>query len=132
MERFFVDTSAWVALVNAKDPDHRSVRDTLNKLSGRLITSNLIFDESVTLCRYRMGHRIACRVGDAMLSPDVVDLIRASAADERAAWKLFHERSDKEYSFTDCTSFVLMRRLAIETAIALDADFAREGFRVLP
>ena len=36
------------------------------------------------------------------------------------------------YSFTDCTSFVLMRRLAIEEVATLDADFTREGFRVCP
>jgi predicted nucleic acid-binding protein len=36
------------------------------------------------------------------------------------------------YSYTDCTSFVLMRRLRIQQAIALDADFQREGFLLLP
>ena len=38
----------------------------------------------------------------------------------------------KTYSYTDCTSFVVMRRLGLHTAIALDADFQREGFALLP
>ncbi len=42
------------------------------------------------------------------------------------------ERPGKTYSFADCTSFVLMRRLGITRAATLDADFAREGFEVLP
>ena len=47
-------------------------------------------------------------------------------------WRLFLARRDKEYSFTDCTSFVLMRRLGLDAALALDADFAQEGFRTFP
>jgi predicted nucleic acid-binding protein len=59
-------------------------------------------------------------------------LIRVTAVDERAAWTLFERRADKSYSFTDCTSFVLMRRERIEEAVALDAHFAQEGFAVAP
>jgi uncharacterized protein len=52
--------------------------------------------------------------------------------DEQGAWQLFCKRRDKEYSYTDCTSFVLMRRLKLSAAAALDDDFAREGFESLP
>jgi len=36
------------------------------------------------------------------------------------------------FAYTDCTSFVLMRRLGLRLAIALDADFQKEGFSILP
>ena len=62
----------------------------------------------------------------------MVDLVRVTADDERDAWGLFEARPDKQYSYTDCTSFALMRRLGVDTAIALDDDFAREGFATLP
>lgn len=45
---------------------------------------------------------------------------------------LFEQRPDKSYSFTDCTSFVVMRREKIERAVALDVHFSQEGFSVLP
>ncbi|MFT3773889.1 MAG: hypothetical protein QM820_51630 [Minicystis sp.] len=45
---------------------------------------------------------------------------------------MFLARPDKRYSFTDCTSFVLMRRLGLRTAVSLDDDFRQEGFEVLP
>ena len=51
---------------------------------------------------------------------------------EDAAWDLFQKRRDKTYWFTDCTSFVVMRRLGLEAAITLDDDFRREGFSALP
>jgi len=128
----FVDTSAWFALANRGDPEHRAVRTAMESLDGLLVTSNFVFDEIVTLCLYRLGHEAATSVGEILLDACVVDLIRATADDERSAWELFRRRTDKEFSFTDCTSFVMMRRLRIDKAVALDDDFRREGFDVRP
>ncbi len=128
----FVDTSAWFALVNGRDPDHHAVRDVLESAGGRLVSSNFVFDETVTLCRYRLGHGAAVRVGNQLRGGATADLVRATATDEAAAWDLFRERTDKGYSFTDCVSFVMMRRLGIDRAAACDEDFRREGFTVLP
>src|SRR5688572_1389292 len=85
----------------------------------------------LTLCRYRLDYDVATQVGETLLAPGVVDLIQVTPEDERAAWTLFKERPDKHYSFTDCTSFALMRRLRLTDALALDDDFGREGFEVL-
>lgn len=132
MERLFVDTSAWFAYANRADREHRAVGAVLRSLAGRLTTSNFVLDETLTLCRYRLGHAAAMRVGEALQRSAEVDLVRVTAADERSAWTLFGERPDQRYSFTDCTSFVLMRRLGIGTALALDADFTTEGFHLMP
>jgi hypothetical protein len=67
-------------------------------------------------------------VGEVLLDPTVVDLLRLIPEDEHRAWTPLLARPDKTYSDTDCTAFVLMRRLRIPQAIALDADFQREGF----
>ena len=53
MERAFVDTSAWFAYANREDPDHQRTRNILQTFQGRLLTSNFIFDETVTLCLYQ-------------------------------------------------------------------------------
>jgi predicted nucleic acid-binding protein len=131
-EQVFVDTSAWFAYVNAADPDHRRVREVLDEPVGRLVTSSYVFDETVTLTQARLGHRRAVAVGRTLLDQAVVELLRVTAPDERTAWALFERRSDKPYSFTDCTSFVLMRRERIGQAVALDAHFSQEGFAVVP
>jgi uncharacterized protein len=130
--RLFVDTSAWFAFANRDDPEHKGVAALLGKPRGRLITSNFIFDETVTLCQHRLGHLVAEKVGSALLDNARVDLLRITPEDENAAWELFCKRPDHAYSFTDCTSFVIMRRLGIKTAAALDDDFASEGFESLP
>jgi uncharacterized protein len=131
-ERIFVDTGAWFAYVNAADPDHQRVRRILDRPSGRLVTSNYLFDETVTLTQARLGHRRAVAVGRILLDRAVVELLSVLSADEQTAWLLFEKRPDRSYSFTDCTSFVLMRREKILTAAALDQHFSQEGFVVLP
>jgi len=131
-ERHFVDTGAWFAYVNAADPDHQRVRLILDAPPGRLVTSSYVFDETVTLTQARLGHRRAVTIGRTLLDLAVVELLSIAPADERAAWSLFEKRPDKSYSFTDCTSFVLMRRERVATAVALDQHFAQEGFVVLP
>lgn len=131
MERIFVDTGAWVALVNSKDASHEAVLGAMQEWDGRLVTTNLVAAETVTVTRFRFGHSAAVTVGSELWG-GVANVIRAEAPDERAAWRLFCERDDREYSFVDCASFVMMRRLGLTKAIAVDQDFTREGFDVLP
>ena len=132
MERLFVDTSAWYALVNRAAPEHRDVQRVIRQPAVRLVTSNFIFDETVTLALARLGHAAAVQIGSALRATDRLDYIRLTADDERAAWDLFGQRPDQTFSHTDCTSFVLMRRLKLRTAVALDDDFRAEGFALLP
>jgi len=132
MERAFVDTSAWFAYANREDPDHQRIRNVLQTFQGRLLTSNFIFDETVTLCLYRLGRQVAATVGEVLRDPTVVAMLRITPEDEQHAWALRLARPDKTYSYTDCTAFVVMRRLGLQRAITIDTDFQREGFLLLP
>ena len=75
---------------------------------------------------------MAERVGRTLRDGSTIDVIRLAADDETQAWNLFQARAEKRYSFTDCTSFVLMRRLGLQRCVAIDADFDAEGFVSLP
>jgi uncharacterized protein len=129
VERLFVDTSAIYAYINAKDPDHDRIKDFLNGFEGDLLTSNFVFDEIITLVLARMGHGQAVLTGQVLLNPNVFIMIRVGLSDERNAWELFLNRQDKTYSFTDCTSFVIMRKMDIIRYLALDPHFQQEGFQ---
>ena len=132
MERLFIDTSAWFSYADLGDPDHVRIVKAFKPYKGRLVTSNYVLDETITLCRHRLGHRAAVLLGETILDPDLADLIRIEARDERAAWDLFASRSDKDYSFTDCTSLVVMRELGLRRVLTTDRHFAQMGFEVLP
>lgn len=51
---------------------------------------------------------------------------------EKEAWRIFKTHKDKEYSFTDCTSFTLMELHAVKNAFAYDAHFRQYGFITHP
>ena len=128
-EKVFADTSALYAFINSKDPDHHWVKSYLDNFKGQLLITNFIFDEILTLVLARMGHEKAVLTGKALLNPNVFAMIRIRAIDEKNAWELFINRPDKVYSFTDCTSFVIMKRLGIKKSLTLDTHFQQEGFQ---
>jgi uncharacterized protein len=132
MERLFVDTSAWFAFSYRTDPQHAQVKKGLSRYEGRLVTSNFIFDEVLALFTARISHAAAAAAGEMLLEREVVDLVRVTPDDEQVAWRLFLSRPDRTYSFTDCTSFVMIRRLGIKRVASLDDDFRQEGFDVIP
>ncbi len=124
----FIDTGAWFALHNHLDVDHQSAREAVAGLRRQPVTTEYVFDEAVTLALSRANHELAVQVGSTLLDPSSVRLVSLREVDRQAAWRLFQDRPDKAYSFTDCTSFVVMRRLGIEHVIATDGDFEQEGF----
>lgn len=132
MERLFVDTSGWYALLNRNDGTHAAVRAVLDAWQGRLVTTDYIVDELVTLVRMRVGHALAVRAGEALLHGDVATLVEVERDDLERAWEQFCRDQATSYSFTDCTSFAVMRRLSMTGAVALDEHFVRAGFVALP
>ena len=130
MRKAFVDTSAWYGYVRKDDPDHATAKRLLKAWESRLVTTNFVWDETVTLTRARLGHAMAVQVGDTLRNPAVVELMRVTSEDEENAWGLFVKYKDQGFSFTDCTSFAIMRRLSLETAITTDHHFLQAGFEI--
>jgi predicted nucleic acid-binding protein len=48
-----------------------------------------------------------------------------------SAIEYFSERSDKEWSLTDCISFLVMQRLDLREALTADEHFHQAGFEAL-
>ena len=128
----FVDTGAWYALVDSRDPDHRRVVACLREQRSGLVTSNFVFDETLTLVRSRLGWRVARQLGERLRDERVTRLVRVSPEDEEAAWAIFTDYDDKSFSFTDCTSFAVVRRMHIAVCVTLDADFRSFGLHCIP
>lgn len=132
----FVDTSAFKALFDFSDEFHSKAAKFLTKIkeaNSRMITSNFILDETYTLIRARMGKKASLQFRqDLITSIAILKVFRITIADEKMAWKYFIKLPGRGMSFTDCTSFALMKRLGIKKAFAFDEDFASAGFKTLP
>ena len=131
--RLFVDTSAWLALNDKNDQYHgeavsRSAKVKQQKI--QLVTSEYVFDESITIIRYRVSHRAAVIFGDALMSSTIVSIQEIRDEERLKAWALFKKYGDKELSFTDCTSFALMMKLKLHKAFAFDDHFKQIGFEL--
>lgn len=137
-QKVFVDTSGWVALVYAGEVTHAAARDCYQRLSQRgvfLATSDYVLDETLTLLRTRFGYVWAERFWNLLenaVQQGRVSLLRVDEAVWREALGLFFQYQDQNFSFTDCTSFALMRREGIDTAFAFDHHFWVMGFIVEP
>lgn len=132
MKRIFVDTGAWYAVVDKKDPDHKQAESFLKNNKTPLLTTNFIFDEAVTLLRSRLGWSAARDFGQNLKLSSFVSMIGIRDEDQERAWQIFLKYKDQDYSFTDCTSFAAMERLKIDTAFSFDSHFESMKFRVVP
>jgi uncharacterized protein len=129
---FFVDTSAWYDLLYAGAPRHTEIAELMRLPSTGLVTSTYVLDELVSLLLARADHAMAATTVAHIRSSAEVRVEHPDAAEELRAWTLFLDRPDKRYTLTDCLSFVMMRRLGIDTAVATDDHFRQEGFVVVP
>ena len=132
MKRIFVDTGAWYALVDKKDPDHSAAASFLKNNKVPLLTTNFIFDEAVTLLRRRLGWIIAVRFGRLLKNSRLTTLMAVQRESEEKAWELFLKFKDQDFSYTDCTSFAVMEALKVDTAFSFDRHFRTMKFQVFP
>lgn len=130
MKPRFVDTGVWYALADQRDPNHDDAVVLMARPRRPVITTNVVFGESLTLVRGRLGHASAVALGRRLLDGRDVRLVRVGLRDEEQAWQIFQRYRDKDFSFADCTSFAVMRRLRIPHALAFDRHFQQMGFRV--
>jgi len=121
----FVDTAGWAALFVGSDPDHLPAAEWIRQHSGRLVTSDYVLDETLTLLKARHGVQLSVSAGDALWSGRLATLVYLSPADIREGWRVFRNYSDKGWSFTDCTSYALMRRLRMAEAFSFDRHFSQ-------
>jgi predicted nucleic acid-binding protein len=135
MKAVFVDTAGWMSLADAADPAHlgaMAFRDRWLQRGGVLVSTDFVLDETLTLLRVRLGLDAAERwwdqvEGSARLSWEWIDTVRAEKA---RRW--FFRWRDKSFSFTDCTSFVVMKERRLRTALTTDRHFTQAGFEIAP
>lgn len=131
----FVDTSAWYALIDRRDQDHDRTAELVSgfvRNGVRLVSTDYVLDESYTLARARSGTEAALRLMDLVEQTSALDLEWIGSERFGRAERLFRRYDDQPFSFTDCTSFVVMEERELTEAITRDEHFRIAGFRLLP
>ena len=129
----FIDTSALYALLDGEEPRHAEVVaawQTVTDNGRMLFTSNYVLVETFALVQRRLGLEAVRDLADVL-----VPLLQPVWVNEdlhAAAVASLFTASQRRLSLVDCASFELMRRLGLTDVLALDTDFARQGFNLLP
>ena len=128
MPHIFADTSGWFAAIVRKDHEHKRAKQFLTENKVPLITSDYIVDETVTLLQSRVGHKFAVNFLDTIQTSQIIQTIYLTLPHIANAINLFRNRPDKGWSFTDCTSFVLMRSIVSKPPLPLTTIFCKPVF----
>jgi len=134
----FVDTWAWFALTDPDSSDHALAELAFRDMRERrveLVTTNFMLAAATTLIRYKIHHAAAVgfrRLTSNLVSDHVLRINRLSEAQEQEAGEVFDRYDRMDLSFTDCTSFVVMRALKLTDAFTSDAHFRVMGFTLIP
>lgn len=131
MQKVFVDTVAWIALVNLHDSLHERAKTMLAQLrtdGRRFITSEFVLIEFAnTLSSPAFRHRASVFIEGLQNSKDV-DIIPANSALFSSGFDLYKRRSDKEWRLVDCISFIIMAEYSVTAAFTQDHHFEQAGF----
>ncbi len=122
----FVDTGAWFAASVPSDTDHPAAKAFITSNTEPFVTTDYIYDELLTLFRNR-GHMDRAADWLEQLRAGHCDVVRVTPDDIEKATDAFFRFADKGWSFTDCTSLVVMQRLGIQRAFSFDAHFRQFG-----
>ena len=123
----FVDTGAWYASLVPTDPDHTTAAHWLAANRSPILTTDYVVDETLTLLRARGERKRALLLGTRFFNHVLAHIHKITTADLTLAWKVFEQFEDKNWSFTDCTSKVVMEELSIKVAFAFDQHFHQFG-----
>ncbi|MEK7249948.1 MAG: PIN domain-containing protein [Bacteroidota bacterium] len=139
--KIFVDTWAWVALADKRDPHHKdalnSYRNSVLFPYNDLITSQYVLSESLTLLRPRIGHQRTLEWLDVLYESErrgTLQIIRSSNDIWNESLTLLRRTKDKpDISHTDFTSFVIMTRLDVKEVFSGDKHFEQinMGFHII-
>jgi uncharacterized protein len=123
----FVDTGALFALAVTDDPRHEEVEAWYSKDEDQLVTTDYCLDELLTLLVARKRPEIAIPTGWKIFNEELCRLHFLTPDQIRRAWVVFQGKHPLGWSFTDCTSKVVIDDLEIRTAAALDQHFRQFG-----
>jgi predicted nucleic acid-binding protein len=124
-----------MACADSSDPHHgaaRQARDAWLSAGGIIVTTDYIVDETLTLIRVRLGLRAARTWWEQVGMSRRVRFERIEPHRAEAALEVFFAYENKDFSLTDCTSFVVMKELKLKQALTTDNHFVQMGFQCLP
>lgn len=131
MRSVFADTGYWIALINPRDNLHDKAITLATELGPcTLVTSDMVLAEVLNMFADKGPHLrdVAINAVQAIKSDARIEIVPQTRNLFQAAFDLYSKRPDKEWSLTDCASFVIMKERNVTDALTPDRHFEQNGF----
>jgi len=134
MKQVFADTVYWLALLNLRDELHAEASRLAKTLESlQIVTTDWVLLEVLNgLAAYGPLLRgTAARFVLSLIAETGADIVPHTIEDFAHALALYQDRPDKAWSMTDRSSFLLMQKIGIDSALTCDKHFEQAGFKAL-
>jgi uncharacterized protein len=130
-EKVFTDTAALIALVIKRDFLHEQAINIMSELKLKnvklIITESVLFEFANALSPVEHRSKAVAFI-DVIRTLSNIEIVSATDDSFEKSLNLYRARNDKEWSLTDCNSFIVMQELQIRYAFTSDKHFEQAGF----
>jgi predicted nucleic acid-binding protein len=122
----FIDTGAFIALVDQGDQFHTKARRASLEAEkeGPRLTTYFVLMETCLYLQRRLSQAVAKKFWSFLLFGEAgVKLISPEMTDLERAYRIAEQYQDQDFSFVDCTSFAVIERLKIRRVFSFDHHF---------
>jgi hypothetical protein len=131
MNPVYADTFYFLALLNVKDAAHARARQLSALQTAPIVTTTWVLTEVGNALARSARRQAFCQLLEELERDTDTLVVPASEALFRRGVQLYGERLDKEWSLTDCISFLVMRDRSLTDALTADRHFEQAGFVAL-
>lgn len=128
----FFDSSAFFACADQSSNEGKEINNFLLQNRPTLVTTNLVFAETVSLITKRINKSIGIKFGEEIRTSRILRMTSVDETLQQESWNFYKKYKDKNFDFIDATSFVFCHKNGIKEAITLDHHFAQMGLKVYP
>ena len=130
MNAVFADTFFYLALLDVAEPDHKRALAE-SRISRCIVTTEFILLELGNACARAEDHADFLALVAGMLASLRVKIIPVSSELFNRGLARMRERNDKDWTLTDCISFVVLEEEGIHEALTAAQHYEQAGFKAL-
>lgn len=131
MKPVFADTVYYLALANARDQHSAAATRFTAGFSGAFVTTAWVLAEVANSLTRGSDRALFSELYRDLANDHRVTIVPAAQDLFEQGIEMFGKRSDKEWSLTDCISFIVMHEYGLTEAITADHHFEQAGFTIL-
>ncbi|MEK6286001.1 MAG: PIN domain-containing protein [Acidobacteriota bacterium] len=131
MRTLFADTFYYIALLSPTDAAHTRAVEFTRTYNELMVTTAWIITELADGMADASNRQAFTSFYDALRVDPQVSVVQPEQDIFNEGMELYRTRPDKDWSLTDCISFVVMRRQEITEALTGDHHFEQAGFKAL-